>query len=88
MEIEVADALARPALRGGELRDLSCGSTLCRLEVSWTDLDAREHATAAIPKQPPFDTHGFIHIRDDDHSDAVLYFARRGHIESWPSHRN
>ena len=76
---QVNNALAGPSFAGAELRGTECGTTLCRVELAYDSLDARQRAEEAIPLQRPFATQGIIHAESPDSLEVSVYFARKGH---------
>ena len=76
---QVGNALAGPSFAGAELRVTECGTTLCRVDLAYDSLDARQRAEEAIPLQRPFATQGLIHAESPDSLEVSVYFARKGH---------
>jgi hypothetical protein len=76
---QVGNALAGPSFAGAELRETECGATLCRVDLAYDSLDARQRAEEAIPLHRPFATQGIIHAESPDSLEVSVYFARKGH---------
>ncbi len=79
VEAEIAQRMNAPAFEGSTLLAGECQSSLCRVEVSHLDEDARDRFMETLPQTSPFDTDGFIRDTSDDHEMmTTLYFSRRG----------
>ena len=70
--------LASAELAGAQLQAQRCGTTLCRVDLRYDSLRARERAEEALPQREPFDSEGLIHSSRDGLQVSV-YFSRRGY---------
>jgi hypothetical protein len=80
VEGELDDAFALESFEGASLRQVNCGTTLCRVQIDTTDEMALDRVLEAIPLTPPFATNGLItRSGPPEAPQLAVFFAREGH---------
>ncbi len=82
-ERSVRDAFAAAALPGARLHEVACGSTLCRITVSFDSIDHRNESFAAVVELARWPSRGFGDVSPDDPLRYVFYASRDQ--ESFPA---
>jgi len=79
VQSDLTRLLASTELAGAHLGAQRCGTTLCRVELSYDSLAARERAEEALPLRAPFNSDGLIHADSANSLEVAVYFSRQGH---------
>ena len=77
-QTEINARAAEMIPEGAALLAAHCRTSLCRLEVGFETLDARDQAFDVLPLLVPWDSDGFVHADTDDPSKVIVYAAREG----------
>ena len=65
-------------MAGAHVADQRCGTTLCRIDLVYDSLSARERAEEALPRHAPFNTDSLLHAAAEGSREVIVYFSRRG----------
>jgi hypothetical protein len=70
--------LAEQVLDGVTLTDTTCGTTLCRLTLSFADAETRQRWGGHVALAVPWAGQTYFHQDETDPSSMILYVAREG----------
>jgi hypothetical protein len=77
-ERRVADFLAHPDMAGVTSQSVDCRTSLCRIETSCKDSDARSRLFDRVSGLIPAGGEGFVHVQGPDDVEIQVYVSRDG----------